>query len=89
MYHGFTQFGHLLIRIALQERQPSISAKVDVNIEDRSFNVRAKIVGPGGQYVKHIQQQTGAKVQLKGRGSGFIETATGEEAQEPLHIHIT
>ncbi|KAJ3055479.1 hypothetical protein HK097_010338 [Rhizophlyctis rosea] len=72
-----------------RERQPLLSAKVDVNIDDRSFNVRAKIVGPGGQYVKHIQQETSTKVQLKGRGSGFIETATGQEAEEALHIHIT
>ncbi|KAJ3044871.1 hypothetical protein HDV00_000153 [Rhizophlyctis rosea] len=66
-----------------------ISAKVDVGIDDRTFNVRAKIVGPGGQYVKHIQQETATKVQLKGRGSGFIEIQTGEESPDPLHIHVT
>lgn len=56
---------------------------------DRTFNARAKIVGPQGAYVKHIQQETGAKVQLKGRGSGYVEPTSGTEAFEPLHIHIT
>jgi hypothetical protein len=63
---------------------------VFVGIEpDRSFNARAKIVGPQGLFVKHIQQETGAKVQLKGRGSGYVEPTSGAEAFEPLHIHIT
>jgi len=63
---------------------------VFVGIEpDRTFNARAKIVGPQGAYVKHIQQETGAKVQLKGRGSGYVEPTSGTEAFEPLHIHIT
>ncbi|KAI9208787.1 uncharacterized protein BJ171DRAFT_168153 [Polychytrium aggregatum] len=67
-----------------------LQGKVFVGIEpDRFFNVRAKIIGPGGQYVKHIQQETGTKVQLKGQGSGFTETGSGMEAMEPLHLHIT
>ncbi|CAG8460407.1 3135_t:CDS:10 [Paraglomus brasilianum] len=67
-----------------------VQDKVFVGIEpDRSFNARAKIVGPQGAFVKHIQQETGAKVQLKGRGSGYVEPTSGAEAFEPLHIHIT
>ena len=50
--------------------------------------IRSKSVGPGGQYVKHIQQETNTKVQLKGKGSGFLEQATGEESNEPLYINI-
>lgn len=67
-----------------------VQDKVFIGIEpDRTFNARAKIVGPQGAYVKHIQQETGAKVQLKGRGSGYVEPTSGTEAFEPLHIHIT
>ncbi|CAO3641591.1 unnamed protein product [Mucor fragilis] len=53
------------------------------------FNLRAKIVGPNGAFVKHIQQETGCRVQLKGKGSGFYETSTGVESEEPLHIHVS
>ncbi|KAG2184994.1 hypothetical protein INT43_000907, partial [Umbelopsis isabellina] len=64
--------------------------KVPVGIEGAPhFNIRAKIIGPQGSYVKHIQSETGARVQLKGRGSGFVESATGVEADEPLYMHIT
>lgn len=55
---------------------------------ERTFNVRAKIVGPGGQYVKHVQNETRTRVKLKGQGSGFLEVETGREAEEPLYISI-
>ncbi|KAJ3081853.1 hypothetical protein HK102_002095, partial [Quaeritorhiza haematococci] len=85
-----------LVEPRYQERQSAppqrqfFSEKVFVGIEpDRTFNVRAKLVGPQGQYVKHIQNQTNTRVQLKGRGSGFIEHHSGTEAAEALHIHVT
>ena len=55
----------------------------------RNFNVRAKVVGPQGLFVKYIQQETQTRVQIKGLGSGFIEQETGRESDEPMHIHIT
>jgi len=39
--------------------------------------------------VKWIQQETQTRVQIKGIGSGYIETDTGMESQEPIHIAIT
>lgn len=64
--------------------------KVPINLEPlRNFNVRAKIVGPGGLFVKYIQHETRVRVQIKGFGSGFIETDTGHEAEEPMFIHVT
>ncbi|RSH92217.1 hypothetical protein EHS25_008632 [Saitozyma podzolica] len=41
-----------------------------------------------GMFVKYIQAETGARVQIKGIGSGFLESDTGREAEEPLHINI-
>ncbi|CDM27867.1 hypothetical protein CBS147339_4425 [Penicillium roqueforti] len=52
------------------------------------FNLRAQVVGQGGAYVKHIQQQTRCRVQIKGRGSGFIESSTGRESDEPMFLHV-
>jgi len=64
--------------------------KISVDMEgERGFNVRAKIVGPQGAYVKHIQHTTGSRIQLKGRGSGYVEHETGRESDEPLHVFIS
>jgi hypothetical protein len=52
------------------------------------FNLRAQVVGQGGAYVKHIQQRTRCRVQIKGRGSGFVEQSTGREADEPMFLHV-
>ncbi len=41
-----------------------------------------------GMFVKYIQAETGARVQIKGIGSGFMETDTGRESDEPMHINI-
>ncbi|KAI5277180.1 hypothetical protein KEM52_004990, partial [Ascosphaera acerosa] len=63
--------------------------KIPIDLEPvPGFNLRAQVVGQGGAYVKHIQQETRCRVQIKGRGSGFIEHATGREADEPMFLHV-
>ena len=52
------------------------------------FNLRAQVVGQGGAYVKHIQNETRCRVQIKGRGSGFMEHSTGVESEEPMYLHV-
>ncbi|TDL24653.1 hypothetical protein BD410DRAFT_98865 [Rickenella mellea] len=75
---------------ARRERRKWPEEKLIVGIETlRNFNVRAKVVGPSGMFVKHIQQETGTRVQIKGIGSGFVDAETGRESDEPMHIHIT
>ncbi|KAF8324346.1 uncharacterized protein EI90DRAFT_2359736 [Cantharellus anzutake] len=72
------------------QRRKWPEAKLAVGLESiRLFNVRAKVVGPQGAFVKYIQQETGTRVQIKGLGSGFVEADTQKEADEPMHIHIT
>lgn len=64
--------------------------KVFISLEPlRNFNIRAKVVGPGGLFVKYIQQETQTRVQIKGLGSGFIETDTGRENEDEMHVHVT
>lgn len=45
-------------------------------------------MGHGGSYVKHIQQETGCRVQIKGRGSGYLEGATNRESDEDMYLHV-
>ncbi|KAJ8463921.1 hypothetical protein ONZ45_g17416 [Pleurotus djamor] len=74
----------------LREKRKWPEEKLPVGLESiRNFNVRAKVVGPSGMFVKYIQQETGTRVQIKGLGSGFVDQETGKEAEEPMHIHIT
>ncbi|QPG94587.1 hypothetical protein C2857_006441 [Epichloe festucae Fl1] len=63
--------------------------RISVDLEPiQGFNLRAQIVGHGGSYVKHIQQETGCRVQIKGRGSGYLEGATNRESDEDMYLHV-
>ncbi|KAM0815271.1 hypothetical protein AB5N19_01065 [Seiridium cardinale] len=64
-------------------------AKIPIDLEPiPGFNLRAQVVGHGGTYVKHIQQETNCRVQIKGRGSGYLEAATNRESDEDMYLHV-
>lgn len=53
-----------------------------------TFDVRSKVLGPGGANLQYISNETGAVVTLRGRTSGYPEPGTGQESPEPLHICV-
>ncbi|KAH6610194.1 hypothetical protein Trco_000214 [Trichoderma cornu-damae] len=64
--------------------------KIPITLEPlHGFNLRAQVVGHGGAYVKHIQQETGCRVQIKGRGSSYLEATTNRESDEDMFLHVT
>lgn len=57
--------------------------------EEPKFRVVRKIVGPGGQNMKTIAEQTGAKMRLRGRGSKFLEGPEKKESSDPLMLCLS
>lgn len=57
----------------------SIGALAGPNVGHPGFSVKNQILGSQGQNIKHITAVTGAKVQLKGRGSSQSPEADGNE----------
>lgn len=75
------------LTIFTQRKRPEERIPIDMEPVP-GFNLRAQVVGQGGTYVKHIQQETRCRVQIKGRGSGFTELGTGAESDEPMYLHV-
>lgn len=51
--------------------------------------VRSNILGPQGAHLKHIQNETGVRVQLRGQGSGFVDLSPSRGTKKsPMHLFI-
>merc|ERR1712093_765569 len=58
--------------------------------QDRAFNVVRKLLGDRGSHMKTIAENTGAKLRVRGRGSGFLEGPDKVEASdEPLMVCVS
>lgn len=57
--------------------------------EDSKFKVTRKVLGPHGQHMKVIAEQSGAKLRLRGRGSGFLEGTEKQESTDELMLCVS
>lgn len=57
--------------------------------EDREFRVTRRLLGPRGENMKHINEETGVKLRLRGRGSGFKEGPEMKESSDPLMLCLS
>eukprot|EP00932_Pfiesteria_piscicida_P001627 SRR837773.11580.p1 GENE.SRR837773.11580~~SRR837773.11580.p1 ORF type:complete len:398 (-),score=65.96 SRR837773.11580:258-1451(-) len=61
-----------------------------IGIEEcKDFKVTRKILGPYGRNMKSIAEASGAKLRLRGRGSGFLEGEDGRESTDELMLCIS
>merc|ERR1712139_414351 len=74
-----------------QAPEKKLLCRYSVCIEqDRAYNVVRKLLGDRGSHMKHIAESTGAKLRIRGRGSGFLEGPDQKEASdEPLMLCIS
>eukprot|EP00928_Gymnodinium_smaydae_P070030 TRINITY_DN53977_c0_g1_i1.p1 TRINITY_DN53977_c0_g1~~TRINITY_DN53977_c0_g1_i1.p1 ORF type:complete len:378 (-),score=63.64 TRINITY_DN53977_c0_g1_i1:136-1182(-) len=67
-----------------------LQCQFDVGIEeDAVFGVVRKLLGPHGRHVKRIAETSGAKLRLRGRGSGFLEGYEQKESSDPLMLCVS
>lgn len=57
--------------------------------EDSKFRVVKRIIGQGGEHMKHIAQKTDAKLRLRGRGSKFLEGYEQKESTDGLMLCVS
>jgi len=54
-----------------------------------TYQISRRVIGPKGCNMKKINASTGAKLRLRGIGSGYYEGVARKEAKEPLHLCIS
>merc|ERR1712050_605775 len=57
--------------------------------EEPRFKVTRKILGAHGKHVKSIVEASGAKLRLRGKGSGFLEEPEHVESSDPLMLCVS
>lgn len=67
---------------------PRLWVHIVLNMQARGFDPVPRLIGRAGCNTRRISEATGAKVRIRGRGSGFLEVK-GAEAPVPLMMAVT
>eukprot|EP00029_Vermamoeba_vermiformis_P010196 TRINITY_DN5307_c0_g1_i1.p1 TRINITY_DN5307_c0_g1~~TRINITY_DN5307_c0_g1_i1.p1 ORF type:complete len:520 (-),score=115.89 TRINITY_DN5307_c0_g1_i1:30-1589(-) len=75
----------------INKAQTQLTVKVYIGLENTrpEFGLIPRLLGAKGSFVKYINNETSAKIQLHGRGSGYLEPNTKLEAPDALHFVIS
>lgn len=57
--------------------------------QDARFRVVGRLLGRGGENMRRIAGASGAKLRLRGRGSGFLEGRPRRESEDPLMLCVS
>lgn len=57
--------------------------------EDSNFRVVRRVLGTGGENMKRIAEESGAKLRLRGRGSKFLEGPQRKESDDDLMLCVS
>ncbi|CAD7971866.1 unnamed protein product [Amoebophrya sp. A25] len=73
-----------------QRNNRKYTCRIDIGLQnEENFCVAKKLIGIKGANMKLIVQETGAKLRLRGKDSGYLEGSNNEESQEPLHLCVS
>lgn len=56
--------------------------------QEEDFNLMRRLLVPGGGHIKRIAQISGAKLTVRGQGSGLSDASARSEADEPIAVCI-
>ena len=69
--------------------RPRLWCHIFLNRRHEDFNLVPMLIGHGGKNTKTVNEKTGAKVRIRGKGSGHLEVEGKREAPVPLMVAIT
>jgi hypothetical protein len=77
---------------AIMRSAASFAEKIYVGSRPND-NVKPRLLGPRGSYLKHIESRAAVRIHLRGNGSGYIDTSGGmcsSNSARPLYsvVHI-
>lgn len=70
-------------------RQARLWLHIHLHMQAPDFDLVPMLIGRGGCNMKRIAEKTGAKLRVRGRGSGHLEIDSKREAPTPLMVAVT